>query len=255
MPEARAAREREHFDRLALATGGHWWGNRTPAGRLRQDRRGDLLAAWLPAEPGERVLELGCGAGDFSRVLAALVQSGRELAVTAVDVSPLQVRLARRRCDGSGLRFLAADATALGFAPESFDAVVGNAVLHHLELGPALAEVRRILRPGGRIFFTEPNLRNPQVWLEKRVGWLGRRLEASEDETAFLRGRLAAAVAAAGFAEVAVAPFDFLHPATPERWIPWVRRAERWLERLPAVREIAGSLAVYARRPANGEAG
>lgn len=250
MPEARAAREREHFDRLALATGGHWWGNRTPAGRLRQDRRGDLLAAWLPAAPGVRVLELGCGAGDFSRVLAA-----RGLAVTAVDVSPLQVRLARRRCAGSALRFLAADATALGFAPESFDAVVGNAVLHHLDLGPALAEVRRILRPGGRIFFAEPNLRNPQVWLEKRVGWLGRRLEASEDETAFLRGRLAAAVAAAGFAAVAVAPFDFLHPATPEVFIPWVRRAERWLERLPAVREIAGSLAVFAERPATGEAG
>lgn len=247
MPEtaARAAREKAHFDRLARDTGGHWWGNRTAAGRLRQDRRAELARQRLGLGPGRRVLELGCGAGDFSRRLATTGAG-----VVALDLSPAQALLASVGCPGGNPRFAAGDAVALPFADGSFDAVAGNAVLHHLDLGPALAEIARVLKPAGGLFFAEPNLLNPQVWLEKRIRWIGRRLDNSPDETAFLRHGLAARLAAAGFDAVAVEPFDFLHPATPRPMIAWVRRLERGLERLPAVREIAGSLAISARRPA-----
>jgi ubiquinone/menaquinone biosynthesis C-methylase UbiE len=198
----------------------------------------------LGLAPGRRVLELGCGAGDFSMRLA---RSGAD--VVAVDIASRLIELARRRCDAENLIFDVANVESLPFEDRTFDAVTGNAILHHLELGPVCREVIRVLRPGGRIFFTEPNMLNPQVWLERNVKFIGRWLQNSPEETAFVRWSLAKRLRRAGFVEVSAVPFDFLHPATPESWIPRIVRASAVLERVPGLREIAGSLRVSARKP------
>ena len=84
----------------------------------------------------------------------------------------------------------AADVEALPFRSGAFDAVVGNAVLHHLRLDRAVPELLRVVRPGGAICFAEPNMLNPQVFLERNVRWIGRLLDNSPGETAFVRWRL-----------------------------------------------------------------
>jgi ubiquinone/menaquinone biosynthesis C-methylase UbiE len=134
-----------------------------------------LLAALGPLE-GRRVLELGCGAGDLS---AELVRRGAEL--TALDVSPALVELARRRVDAT---FLVAPAERTGLPDEAFDMVVGKWVLHHLEVPAAAAEIRRVLRPGGRAAFFENQDRNPllraargRLWGSRRLNWVGTRDE------------------------------------------------------------------------------
>ena len=129
-----------------------------------------------------------------------------------------------------------------------FDAVYGSSVLHHLDLGAALREAFRVLKPGGRIVFAEPNLLNPQVVFMFNYGPAKERFGVSEDEMAFTRFRAARLLAAAGFSSIDVAPFDFLHPSTPPRWLDRVSSLGRTLERLPLVREIAGSLLLRAGR-------
>jgi len=106
-----------------------------------------------------------------------------------------------------------------------------------------------VLRPGGRCVFTEPNIANPQVALMFRLGLTKKYFGVSPDEMAFSRFRALAALRSAGFAEPVVRPFDFLHPATPEILCGAVARLGRGLERVPLLREIAGSLAVGGRRP------
>jgi SAM-dependent methyltransferase len=61
--------------------------------------------------------------------------------------------------------FRLADPYATPFADDSFDIVIGASILHHLDLDRALAEIRRVLRPGGRGVFVEPLARNPLMRL------------------------------------------------------------------------------------------
>lgn len=112
----------------------------------------------LALEPGEAVLEVGCGTGVFLPSLAALVgPTGR---VVGIDHAPAFLEQARDRIAGAGLadrvELAEADAHRLPFADETFDAVHCERVLMHLE-DPALAirEMRRVVRPGGRVVAAE----------------------------------------------------------------------------------------------------
>ncbi len=103
---------------------------------------GEPVLALLAAEPGERVLDLGCGDGALTERLAAT-----GCRVVGVDSSPEQVAAARAR----GLDARVMDAARLDFESE-FDAVFSNASLHWVKDADAvIAGVRRALKPGGRL--------------------------------------------------------------------------------------------------------
>jgi SAM-dependent methyltransferase len=99
--------------------------------------------AVVDAEP-RRVLEVGCGMGNFAERLAR--ETSAE--VVATDLSQRMVELARER----GLDARVADVQALPFADGEFDCAVANAMLYHVEdPDRALAELARVLAPGGRL--------------------------------------------------------------------------------------------------------
>ncbi len=100
------------------------------------------VVEWLAAQPGERILDLGCGDGQLTQRLA---QTGAE--VTGVDASAEMAAAARAR----GVAAEVGNAEALFFADHSFDAVFSNAALHWVRNQDAmLAGVHRVLKPGGR---------------------------------------------------------------------------------------------------------
>ena len=100
------------------------------------------VVAWLDAQPGESILDLGCGDGQLTLRLSA---GGAR--VEGVDASPHMVESARQRGVAAGL----AVAESLPFADGTFDAVFSNAVLHWVRgQDEMMAEVHRVLRPGGR---------------------------------------------------------------------------------------------------------
>jgi len=240
----RSEREREHFDQLAEELGSVWWGSVTTAGQLRIDQRGELASRHGHLAPGKRVLEPGAGNGEFTLRLAP---SGAE--IIGVEIAPKQVAIAGQRlAPYSNATVIEGDVCHLPFAEASFDAVVGNAVLHHFDLTQTLPEFYRVLKPGGYFFFTEPNMLNPQIAVEKNIKWIGRRLQNSPDETAFFRWQMARLLKRNGFREIWVRPFDFLHPGIPDSWIPVVQRLSHLLSQLPIIREIGGSLQICGRR-------
>ncbi len=99
------------------------------------------------------------------------------------------------------------------------------------------------------MWFSEPNMMNPQIALEKNIRFIGKMLQNTPDETAFFRWSMTRMLQRVGFDDVSVTPFDFLHPIVPEPLINVTDRIGRLCERLPIVREIAGSLFIRALKP------
>ena len=121
---------------------------------LGLDRRWRRLAAEAAVRPGDRVLDACCGTGDLA--LAAERCGGT---VTGVDFS--ERMLVRARAKSGTVDWVLADVTALPFADGSFDAVtVGFGIRNVPDLEAGLAELARVLRPGGRLAcleITRPN--------------------------------------------------------------------------------------------------
>ena len=114
---------------------------------------------------GKDALDYGCGHG-----MAAVAMARRGANVTAFDLSPGYVAEVRERAEANGVRVEAVEANgeALPFADASFDAVWGNAILHHLDLAQAGRELHRVLRPGGVAVFCEPWGGNPLLEFARR---------------------------------------------------------------------------------------
>jgi len=115
-------------------------------------QRRAVIAA-LRLRPGERVLDIGSGPGMLASEMAAVVAPRGS--VHGVDISPSMLALARGRPPPPGApspEYAQADALAMPFADASFDAVASTQVYEYVDDMPAaLAEARRVLRPGGRL--------------------------------------------------------------------------------------------------------
>jgi ubiquinone/menaquinone biosynthesis C-methylase UbiE len=189
-------------------------------------------------------LELGCGTGFFTLnlKLAGVIDEGH-----VTDLSPGMVEVAQRNARGLGFEIegRVADAERLPYDDNTFDIVIGHAVLHHIpDLDAAFAEIIRVLRPGGRFVFAgEPTEHGDVVArrLSRLTWWAATRatrlpglaawrrpqeeldessraaaLEAVVDVHTFRPGRLAALARAAGAVDVQVATSELL-----ASWFGW----------------------------------
>jgi SAM-dependent methyltransferase len=108
--------------------------------------------AWreLNPQPGQHLLDAGCGVGDVARELAAAVAPGGE--VVALDYSASTLAAARERHAGGEIRYVTGDVSALDLPSGSFDGVRCERVLQHVDdADAAIGELIRVTRPGGRI--------------------------------------------------------------------------------------------------------
>jgi ubiquinone/menaquinone biosynthesis C-methylase UbiE len=119
---------------------------------------------------GGTVLEIGCGRGAGIEVI---LQQFEVAHVFGIDLDPLQIERARRRLEGkySGrVDLMQGDAERLPFANASFDAVFDFGALHHVaNWQRGVAEIRRVLKPGGTFFFEEVTRAALERWIYRRL--------------------------------------------------------------------------------------
>lgn len=135
--------------------------------------------------PGQRTLELGCGLE-----ASALKLAERGVDVIGIDISGVAIdqmnAIAKERELDDHATFERMNAEELSFPDASFDVVIGNGILHHLELEQTLTGIDRILKPGGWAAFREPLGHNPFVNAYRKLTPSQR----TDDEHPLLKGDL-----------------------------------------------------------------
>lgn len=140
----------------------------TPLGNLSDRLEKKLVFSLIGIRPGEAVLDVGCGTGNYTIELAR-----RGAAVVGIDRSEEMLVWARQKVKDERLKvnFQAADALDLPFPDSSFDAVVSNGLLCFLnEPEMALMEMHRVLKPGGRLVVGVLNKWSPWALFRRMKG-------------------------------------------------------------------------------------
>ena len=215
------------------------WGWHTSAGKIRRQRRLDFLLNGLSLNG--IILEIGCGTGTFTKDLEKKIKY-----LIAMDISFNLIRIASSKTYQTS--FLKMDAHNLSLKKKSIDSVIGCSILHHLDIQTALRSIFDILRPGGEIRFSEPNLLNPQIFLQKKIPFLKRLVGDSPAEYAFTKNDIEKILKNAGFINISVTPFEFLHPYTPAAFLNYLIKIETSLHKT-FFNKFGGSLLIKANKP------
>lgn len=189
-----------------------WSGGEVVVDRLLAETGARAIA------PGDVVLEIGCGVGRLTRVLAA---RGRE--VLALDVSEEMLRRARDANPAlANVRWLHGDGTTLaGVADASVDAIVSFVVFQHIPdpeitLG-YVREMGRVLRPGGFAAFqvsNDPSIHRPRLSLRHRAAALVGRAPSGQDHVAWLGSAVALDDLRAAAADGGLEVGEIAHPGS-----------------------------------------
>jgi SAM-dependent methyltransferase len=203
------------------------WNELAPMWDERSDQIGSPVlpvAEWLverlDAQPGETILDIAAGAGVLSQAISPKVgDSGR---VICTDFAPAMVEAARRRGDDLGLsnvEYREMDAEQMDLGDDSVDGAVCRfgymLMADHVK---AMSETRRVLRPGGRLVFAvwAEAMRNPWVLVPASVLLEQGHMQMPDPDAPGIfalgeRGKIEAALAAAGLEPVEIADIDVEH--------------------------------------------
>ena len=166
-------------------------------------RRRALVHEALGAQPGERILDAGCGPGFY--VAETLERVGPQGSVAGVDASEAMLAVAARRCEGRGnVSFHEGDVTALPVPDSDFDRALSVQVLEYVaDIPAALGELLRVLRPGGRLLIWDVDWATVS-WHSRDPARMERFLAAWDEHLAdpSLPRTLAARMREAGFEDV-----------------------------------------------------
>ncbi|MBC7381645.1 MAG: class I SAM-dependent methyltransferase [Bacteroidia bacterium] len=220
------------------------WADSTST-RIRAERRCNALIESMQIEPGRNILEIGCGTGDISFMLAQKTN----MQVLGTDLCVPFIEEARKNFTHPGLTYDVLDFNKIEtFKEHRFDYIVGNGILHHLyyHLDDALINLKQLLKPKGKIIFWEPNLYNPYIYLIFTYPALRKKAHLEPDEMAFTKPFIEKKLKEAGFTQIKVSFKDFLLPGIPDALIKPSVIIGDVLEKIPLIRSVSQSVFIEA---------
>jgi glycosyltransferase involved in cell wall biosynthesis/SAM-dependent methyltransferase len=199
--------------------------------------RSQYVKHFLHIIPGERILQLGAGSGLWTGELADALSYENEIVAAVFSPTLLSAAPAIPKAE-----FVRVDDDLESLGSRQFDYVIGSTVA-----GPALSSellrcLYRVLKPGGQIFFFEPNVENLRLRFSGSAQVRSSGLLRSRSQTKRLCRE-------AGFLDTEVAPYDILPWSMRRRTALRVQAKVILLEHAPALKELADSQYLTARKP------
>jgi len=201
---------------------------KTPLGSICDRLEQELVFSMAGVKEGERVLDAGCGTGIYSIELAK-----RGARVTGLDASSSMLEWARAKAATAGLNidFIKADALKTPFPDGHFDIVLSVCMLCFVrERQAALIEMKRVLRPGGKLVLAMLNSRSPWALLRRAKGLFKK--SVYKDAEFISASALASDLKRAGFKEIETRTCLFFLPINSKIYLAFSGVQERLGRRL-----------------------
>lgn len=193
-----------------------------------------------------KILDIGCGTGEYTRKIAEEFPKNK---VLGLDISPGILAIAKKKCVRlKNTSFVTRSAYDTKFPSGSIDVVAGYYVLHHLDPHKLAPELKRILKPGGKVYFYEPNILNPVVYFIKSNRTVKKALGDSPDEWAI--NPITIAKAFTGFKPVTITTSEFVWPINfiPLKLMIALDTLLSYFKHIPVLKYFGGSVEVVLRK-------
>ena len=215
---------------------------------IRTQRRCDYIISQMnDINNNAEILEIGCGTGELSFMLATKTQKK----VLGTDLCVPFIAEAKNAYNLPNLSFIVIDFNYPDqLDGRKFDYIVGNGILHHLydDMDKALGNFKKLLKLKGGIIFLEPNLYNPYCYLIFHTTSFFRKWARLEPgEMALTKGEMKKALQSAGYQSIKIEYKDFLLPCTPVFLIYPLIAFSSFLEKIPLIKKISQSIFISAR--------
>ena len=217
------------------------YGLDTEFNKMKVKRKIEMASQHVSLSSPAKLLEVGCGTGVYTDELRK-INSG----MVAVDISPKMMATAVKKYPS--VNFMQMDTKNLGFKDCSFDVVFSAFLLQHVNAKSTIQEMYRILKSGGYLVAFVPNILNPIHYGRARNCLVRAVVKETSQSEDFTRWQWVRILSSLGYGEITVRPISFDSPHTPMFLAKTVIFISSILERMPIVREFAGSLMIIGRK-------
>jgi 2-polyprenyl-3-methyl-5-hydroxy-6-metoxy-1,4-benzoquinol methylase len=215
---------------------------------IRLERRASYIIDHFKSDENIDVLEIGCGIGIMANMIASKISGS----VLGVDLCVPFIETAKKTFVRSNLSFEVMDFNSPEhFGQRRFDYIVGNGILHHLyhNLDNALANIKHLLKPNGRIVFLEPNIYNPYCQLIFKNAYFRKKAALEPGEMAFSKRFINDKLSSLGYENIEIEFKDFLLPGIPRLFVKPSVFFGAIAEKIPIVRMWSQSIYISAQKP------
>lgn len=228
-----------------------YWRNSSSTAAIKLRWRALTVRHCFHVLPGESILELGAGSGLWTKHLVSVLR-GENPITAAVFNEDFAQSASRKKLRNT--RIVRVADLVNDLPEEHFDYIIGTAILCHDKYPQNLRALYRLLKPGGQILFFEANYWNPQVFLKNTIPLVGRWTGQARCQVGMRKYKLMQIASHQGFTHIEVIPYDILHSRTPRFLIPMVQSLAFILEHAPVIRNLCGTLYIWAKKPGDEEA-
>ena len=197
--------------------------------------------------PGESILDLGCGKGQWIQSLS--VANGHRNPICGATFDPECFEALQQKNLPENIETALLESLPGPLQNRQFDYVVGWHMLPGDNYAQFLLEVKKLLKPGGQFLLFEPNPWNPYYILRKTLSRLFLFFKKSKRKPAFNRIEMMSILSEIGFTGINILPYDFLFPPVPKFMLWPVQNLSLIFENMPYFRNFAGELYLWGKNP------